>query len=113
MKILVTGSRFYKNKDKVFEVLDELSPSFIVQGGATGADFLAKQYAITHRIEYDTIEAEWDIHGRSAGPKRNQEMLNKHPNIELVVAFPGNKGTADMVRRAQKQNIKILKIEEE
>jgi UDP-N-acetylmuramoylalanine-D-glutamate ligase len=111
MKILVTGSRNYTDRNKVFEVLSKLKPSFIIQGGATGADFLAKEFALVYKIDYDTVEAEWSIYGSSAGPRRNQEMLNKHPDIELVVAFPGNKGTADMVRRASKQNIKILHVE--
>jgi hypothetical protein len=111
MKILVTGSRNYSDKDKVFQVLSELKPLFIVQGGATGADALAKEFAITYNINYDTVQAKWSLYGPSAGPRRNEEMLDKHPDIELVVAFPGNKGTADMVRRANQRNIQILHVE--
>jgi hypothetical protein len=30
---------------------------------------------------------------------------------DLVVAFPGGKGTADMVRRARKANVPVKEIE--
>jgi hypothetical protein len=44
--------------------------------------------------------ADWEKLGRSAGPIRNQAMLDEG-RPDLVVAFPGHHGTADMVRRAR------------
>ena len=49
------------------------------------------------------MPADWTKHGKAAGPIRNQKMLDECP--DLVVAFPGGKGTADMVRRAMKAGI--------
>src|SRR5262249_48090233 len=48
-------------------------------------------------------------YGRSAGPRRNSEMLLKGP--EMLLAFPGGKGTADMVDKAERYGLEILKID--
>ena len=50
--------------------------------------------------------ADWKRYGRGAGPARNQAMLVEF-NPQLLVAFPGGKGTADMVRRAQKAGVRV------
>jgi hypothetical protein len=53
--------------------------------------------------------ADWDKYGKLAGPIRNREMLEQN-NPELVVAFPGGNGTADMVRQAAAKKIEILLV---
>jgi hypothetical protein len=50
--------------------------------------------------------ADWARHGNAAGLVRNQQMLDDG-KPDLAVAFPGGKGTADMVRRARKAGIPI------
>ena len=50
------------------------------------------------------IRLDWKKYGKKAGPLRNQQMLEEG-KPDLVVAFPGGNGTADMVRRAKKANI--------
>lgn len=54
--------------------------------------------------------ADWDGLGRKAGPIRNQRMLDEG-KPDLVVAFPGDKGTADMVRRARTASLEVLEIQ--
>jgi hypothetical protein len=54
--------------------------------------------------------ADWTRHGKAAGPKRNQLMLDKE-KPDLVIAFPGGKGTADMVARAKAQGFKVMEVE--
>jgi hypothetical protein len=53
--------------------------------------------------------ADWFSHGKAAGPIRNQEMLAMEAPA-LVVAFPGGRGTADMVRRARKAGVDVLEV---
>lgn len=48
---------------------------------------------------------------RSAGPKRNQRMLDKG-KPDLVLAFPGGDGTADMVRKAKSAGVPIIEVAE-
>ena len=84
-------------------------PKCVVQGGADGADAMARRWAERHSIDVRTEPADWDIHGRAAGPIRNQAMLDRYKPA-MVVAFPGGRGTADMVRRSRKADVDVAEI---
>jgi len=58
-----------------------------------------------------TFDAEWHRHGKRAGPIRNQRMLEEG-QPDLIVAFPGGHGTADMVRRARQAGIEVHVFDE-
>ncbi len=112
MRVLVCGGRFYSDKERVYRVLTKLHNKFgitgIIQGGATGADALAKQWAIENNIaDIDTYDAQWKKYGNSAGPRRNRKMANES-NPSIVVAFPGDRGTRDMISVAREHNIKTI-----
>lgn len=111
-RILVCGGREYDNWQQMCEVLYPLATyhGLIIQGGAKGADFLARVFAKWRKIPCQEFAAEWKKHGRNAGPIRNQKMLDEG-KPDLVVAFPGGHGTADMVRRAEAAGVKVVKIE--
>lgn len=81
----------------------------IIAGGAKGADTLAIDYAVTNFCPFKEFPADWDKHGRAAGPIRNQQMLDEGKPC-LVVAFPTEKsrGTWDMIRRAKKAGVETL-----
>ncbi len=108
MRVAVTGDRHYTDKDHVFEVLDRLSPSFLVSGGATGVDEFAYEWAKANLPETcrPVVKAEWKKFGLAAGPIRNQKMLDTYC-LDFVIAFPGNRGTADMVRRAKQKRVAV------
>lgn len=109
MRVLVCGGRDYDNVARAEEVLDALDIDVIIEGGARGADNLGYQYAYRHDILVETFPARWDRHGKAAGPLRNQRMLDEG-KPDLVVAFPGGRGTADMVRRAKKAGVPVKEI---
>jgi hypothetical protein len=111
LKIIVTGGRHYRNFNKVTKVLDELKPTLIIQGGATGADSLALTYAIDRKIESKTYPADWTKHGRAAGPIRNREMLQENLDA-TVVAFEGGNGTRNCIKTAQLLGMQVIIIEE-
>ena len=112
MKVIVCGGRNYYNTNKVFEVLSELGVSEVVHGGASGADAIAGSYARTMGIPEHCYPADWHKHGRAAGPLRNLQMLQEHPDAEMVVAFPGGRGTDNMCSQASIKNFKVLRVEE-
>lgn len=117
MKVLVTGSRFYANDAKVWHELGELRRRHplltIIQGGASGADLLAREWCKevmnVKCITESVTQEEWKRYGRYAGNIRNQRMLDMHAP-DLVLAFPGGKGTADMVRRARHYGVPVKEV---
>lgn len=119
-RILVCGGRdfldYLKLGDTLDSLIDELedpSDAVIIQGGAKGADFLAKAYAYCWGwggLMCEEYPADWGKHGKAAGSIRNQQMLDEG-KPDLVVAFPGGSGTADMVRRARKAGVEVIVVE--
>jgi hypothetical protein len=112
VRILVCGGRDYANRNAVFAALDrvayERGISVIIHGAARGADTLAADWAKARNVPALPFPAEWALHGKAAGPIRNQRMLDEG-RPDGVVAFPGGNGTADMVRRAEDAGIKVWK----
>lgn len=84
-------------------------PTIIHGGCPTGADSIANSWAKAKGLPREIYPAQWDEFGKAAGPIRNKLMLNRG-KPDLVIAFPGGKGTADMVRRAEKAGIKVITI---
>lgn len=79
----------------------------IITGGAEGADRMADFWAKTDGIQRVIVPANWEGQGISAGPKRNALMLKLlEPN--LIVAFPGGRGTDDMVGRARQEGLHVV-----
>lgn len=111
MKVLVCGGRDYNDFDAVNEALTyhAFEADWIIHGGARGADSLAGEWAALVGIATDVFVADWKTHGRAAGPVRNQRMLEEG-KPDLVIAFPGGRGTADMVRRAKSAGVKVIEI---
>jgi len=103
MKVLVCGGRDFSDKTLLWNSLDALhnkTPiTIIIQGGARGADFLAKQWATEKAISCVTYEADWSSHGASAGAIRNIKMA-REAKPDLVLAFPGGRGTKHMIKTA-------------
>lgn len=107
--VLVCGGRDYANRAAVWAALDSVAsyhPGFaLVQGGARGADALARAWAAAHGHPCFTADAHWDYYGRGrAGPLRNGWMLT-FMRPDFVLHFPGGSGTTDMVRRARKMGV--------
>ncbi len=109
--VIVTGGRDYLNVDKVFKTLDFLQPDRVIEGGCpTGADAFARKWCELNKVNNHTVHAEWDRHGKSAGPLRNKKMLELYPNA-TVVAFTGGRGTANCVDIANQMNMLVVKVE--
>lgn len=78
-------------------------------GAAPGADAHAANWAIKNRVPIKSWKADWKRHRNAAGPRRNQQMIDDG-KPELVIAFPGGRGTADMVQRARASGIEVFEV---
>ena len=115
MRVLVCGGRDFADQACVYRVLDHLHArqpfAVLIEGGATGADALARQWAVDRGVPNQTFRAEWDKHGPAAGPLRNARMLAEGAP-DLVVAFTGSNGTANMVRQARAAGVRVVSQDE-
>lgn len=113
MRVLVCGGRDYDDKDRVFDVLDKLHDEAgidrIIEGGAKGADLFARWWADKRGVMRETYEADWENQGSFAGPARNKRMLEEG-KPDTVIAFPGNRGTADMCKKARRAGVEVVEI---
>lgn len=113
MKVLVCGGRNFDNYDLLKTVLSAVhvtrNITTIIHGAAPGADMLAARWAGRHFVPMIPFPADWGTHGKAAGPIRNQKMLDEG-KPDMVVAFPGGRGTTDMVRRAKVAGLEMLVV---
>lgn len=114
MRLLVCGGREFKNKVGAFEFLDSLQTvTEICHGGARGADTIAGQWAELRGVPcmvYPVTKEQWELDGKAAGLFRNVRMFNDF-KPDAVIAFPGGKGTAHMVRIAKESLRKTIVVE--
>lgn len=112
-RVLVCGGRRYGERATVFDALDRIHTSepisIIIHGGAPGADRLAAAWATGRCVSSVCVPADWERFGRGAGPMRNTAMLVDW-TPDLVVAFPGGAGTADMVGKAERGGIRVMRM---
>ena len=114
-RIIVAGGRDFSDIEMMWEKLDHLlqkrSPedTAIISGMAHGADTLGTHWAEEHGFEVMRFPAEWDLYGKSAGYKRNHEMLLAATG--LVAFWDGrSRGTAHMIQIAREAGIKVVVI---
>lgn len=117
MRVLICGGRDYGvTEHERLRIAWQLSGlhvekrfTFVIDGGARGVDACAREFREMAGLEGQTFKAEWLSYGRAAGPIRNQRMIDEG-KPDLVIAFPGGRGTADMVRRARAADIEVREI---
>lgn len=125
-RVLVCGGRDFENYDLFVRIMDRFwmenvpisgptghrdrCPLTLISGGARGADKMAERYAIFRGHDVEVFEPDWLTYGNSAGPIRNQQMLDEG-KPDLVIAFPGGTGTANMIELAEKAGVKVVRID--
>lgn len=115
MRVLVCGGRHYDNYGVLATLLSALQVvrepfTVLIHGNAQGVDMMADTYARRHNIPVLEFNADWKRFGKSAGPRRNKRMLVEG-KPDLVVAFPGRKGTANMVGQARAAGVEVIEYE--
>ena len=109
MKALICGGRDYRDAAHMLSVLRQFPITEIIHGGARGADTLADVYAREAGIPVTVFPADWKGDGAAAGFIRNGRMLAEG-KPDIMIAFPGGGGTADMVKRAWKAGVRVVAL---
>ncbi len=117
-RIIVAGCRNYEDYDTAKKYIDmcinkirEKYDLVFLSGGCRGADMLGERYANENGFIIERYLADWQKHGKGAGPKRNFQMAKE---CDYVICFWDGKsrGTASMISYAKKlkKPLKIKKI---
>ena len=118
MRLAIVGSRNFTNytllKEEVFSFILKYNldktPITIVSGGAVGCDSLGERVAEEMSWDKLIFLPQWDLYGRSAGIRRNEDIVN---NSDALIAFrvDNSKGTTNSIERAKKRGIKVRVID--
>lgn len=103
-RICIAGSRTFNDYELAEEILTDFVNAYlkpdtkviIVSGNAKGADRIGEQLAENYGLDIEDYPARWDLHGRSAGYKRNVEMAEVSDAI--IIFWNGiSKGSKHMI----------------
>ena len=109
MKSIITGGRKFWDGDAVRCALDYLQPTRIVQGGALGADYLARWWAWANNVPCRTYQANWQRYGNRAGAVRNEAMWF-HEKPDATIAFIGGRGTESMKSITRREQGRLYEV---
>lgn len=123
MKCIIAGSRYANAKKSISSVDESVKTSgfkitLVVSGAcglrlddpdrdekpAKGIDGAGELWAMENQIPLKRFYADWTQFGKSAGPKRNEQMGNFG---EGLIAHPGASGTQGMVEIAKKKGLEL------
>ena len=105
--VVVCGSREWADAAPIRAHLYELQPSIVIEGGALGADRLARIEAQGLGIHVATVAAQWERYRKAAGPRRNLAMIDLRPDRVLAFWVGGSPGTKHMIDLAKKAGVAV------
>jgi len=114
MKLIIAGSRDIHEARNIIDVMilgeDILQlPEEVINGGCWGVDMAGMIWAKGYAISIKTFSPDWTRYGKSAGPIRNEQMA-EYADALLAIWDGESKGTWDMIKRADKHELKMLLI---
>jgi hypothetical protein len=104
MRVVIAGSRKIKDYDFVEFAIKKanIHISEVVSGGANGVDSLGEEWAQKHDVKIKKFPADWDTHGKSAGPIRNAEMAD-YCHAAIIVWDGTSQGTFNMIENMRRR----------
>jgi hypothetical protein len=122
VKVIVAGSRDLDHMEHDHVIAEAMSRWLREHGQCTpleqvtvlcgecrGADAIGSAIAQASGMPVQSCPADWKTHGRSAGPHRNQHMVDEADGL-VVVRYPDSRGSADVLRRAQAKGIPVVDV---
>ena len=107
MKLLIVGSRSITNFDLSPYITENVDT--VISGGAGGVDSLAEQYADLHRLSKYILRPRYDLYGRAAPLKRNEQMVDIADAL-LVIWDGRSKGTQYTLKYAKKMKKQVTLV---
>lgn len=73
-----------------------------------GADYWGERWAFARDIPVDRYPADWNKHGKYAGPIRNQQMIDTNPDGVIAIWDGQSADTRDLISRAEVAGIEVF-----
>lgn len=112
-RVLITGSRDWRDEDRIARVLDELwdsiGPYRLVHGAARGVDRMAEIHQTALFRLTESHPANWQLHGKRAGYVRNAEMVAAGADLCIAFIRDGSKGATMCADLAEKAGIRTIR----
>ncbi len=109
MKVLITGSRNWTERNVIEVGFDQVDPTLIIHGDCKGADWIADAVAVSRGIDRVKFPANWGGRGKSAGMFRNRLMFDlMQPDVVLAFPRPESVGTIGMINYARSKDCCVL-----
>jgi len=113
-RVIIAGGRDFDDYNRLCWFMDrwvldnDMGPdnTDFISGEAKGADSLGKKWALSRGYRVMLFPAQWDIHGKSAGYKRNVEMA-EHGTHLVAWWNEDSKGTGHMILIANAAGLKV------
>jgi len=118
MITIVAGPRTWTDRAWLWRKLDEQHArepiTMMITGGAKGVDSFADGWALRNgvlRRIFPVSGEEWRLHGKRAGPMRNERMARfAAPGGHLIAVARGTRGTTDMIEQARAVGLRVVLI---
>ena len=98
MKVIIAGTRTVKDYALVVQAIERSGYKIteVVSGCATGVDWLGEQWARANDVPVKEMPADWNRHGKSAGPQRNRAMA-EYADAAIIIWDGESRGTRNMI----------------
>lgn len=118
-RILITGSRDWDDEQAIVGALwgytddfpELTAEDFTLVSGAcpTGADRIAEEAAERAGMPIERHPAQWDRYGKSAGFRRNAELVDRGADVCLAFIRGESRGASMTADLAEKAGIEVIR----
>lgn len=112
-KVIIAGSRHFSDynlvENKLLDLGVDKQHCLIISGLAYGVDMMGFDFARKYNKDIWVYPAEWEKYGPAAGPIRNEQMAKVATHC-IVIWDGKSKGSANMIKNAEKYNLKLINI---
>lgn len=108
MRIIIAGGRDFVPSSDDYRIIQDIltrKADEVVSGGCRGADRFGEECADNLGLPNKVFNADWNKHGRAAGPIRNRQMAEY---ADAAILMPGGRGTDSMRAEMERVNKPIL-----
>lgn len=105
MKVIIAGSRNVEDYSLVVKTVASSGYDIteVVCGMATGVDTLGERWAVANNIPVKEMPADWNRHGKAAGPIRNKQMA-EYADAAIVIWDGKSPGSRNMIENMIRRN---------